>query len=302
MENANFLAANKSKLKENYEKHLQDETFKKLVNSLNISDEILMKYTSKLQETCDELNNCKGCAGKAFCKNAIEGYVFYPKYENDLLHFNYVACKYEKEYQQKINNSANYIRMPENLKMAAMKDIYVKDKKRIPIIKYLKTFYDLYETDKHQKGLYLHGSFGSGKTYMICAMLNELAKKGVNVYVCYYPELLRSLKDSFNTGDFASRIDRLKNVPILFLDDIGAEALTPWARDEILGTILQHRMDANLPTFLTSNLNLEELEIHLSSTKEGIDKVKARRIIERIKYLTVDMSLVSKNLRETKNN
>ena len=299
MESTNFLAADKSKLKENYENHLKDETFKKLVKSLDVDDNVLMKYTSKLATTCEELKNCKGCKGKAFCKNNIEGYVFYPKCENNILHFNYIACKYEKDYQNKISSSANYIKMPDNLKMASMKDIYVKDKKRIPIIKFLKGFYDSYETNKHQKGLYLHGSFGSGKTYMICAMLNELAKKGADVYVCYYPELLRSLKDSFNGGDFASKIERLKTVPILFLDDIGAEALTPWARDEILGTILQHRMDSNLPLFLTSNLNLEELEIHLSTTKDGIDKVKARRIIERIKYLTIEMSLISKNLRDS---
>ena len=294
----NFKDYDKNSLYENFKEHLKDDNFKKLVNTLKLDENILMKYTSNLEETVLELKSCKDCKSLAFCKNKVKGFVFYPSVNNNLLKFNYVACAKQKEYLKKISVNADYIEMPEALKEASMKNIYVKDKKRIPIIKFLKNFYDTYETDKHQKGLFLHGSFGSGKTYIICAMLNELSKKNVDIKICYYPELLRSLKDTFNGGDFSSKINSYKNASILFLDDIGAEAVTPWARDEVLGTILQHRMDSKLPTFFTSNLNIDELELHLESIKEGIDKVKARRIIERIKYLTIDMELVSKNLRE----
>ena len=56
-------------------------------------------------------------------------------------------------------------------------------------------------------------------------------------------------------------------------------------------------MDNELPTFFTSNLSLEELETHLSNTNDKIDKVKARRIIERIKFLTNEIELVGKNRR-----
>lgn len=294
----NFKEYDKGSLQNNFEKHLKNDNFKRLVNSLGLDKNVLMKYTTNLEETVKELENCKDCKNLAFCKNKVKGFVFYPSISSNLLKFNYVACAKQKDYLKKINVNADYVNMPEALKEASMKNIYVKDKKRVPIIKFLKNFYDTYEEDKHQKGLFLHGSFGSGKTYMICAMLNELSKKGVNIKICYYPELLRSLKDSFNGGDFSSKINSYKNASILFLDDIGAESLTPWARDEVLGTILQHRMDSKLPTFFTSNLNINELESHLESTKEGVDKVKARRIIERIKYLTVDVELISKNLRE----
>ena len=81
------------------------------------------------------------------------------------------------------------------------------------------------------------------------------------------------------------------------IDDIGAENITSWGRDEILGTILQYRMEENLPTFFTSNLSLEELELHLSNTNKTIDKVKARRIIERIKYLSTEMKMIGVNRR-----
>ena len=57
-------------------------------------------------------------------------------------------------------------------------------------------------------------------------------------------------------------------------------------------------MDNNLATFFTSNLSKEELEIHLSEGKQSIYKLKAKRIIERINYLTDDLKLISKNQRK----
>ncbi|HOP66009.1 MAG TPA: primosomal protein DnaI, partial [Bacilli bacterium] len=190
-----------------------------------------------------------------------------------------------------------FYELPIELQNARMKNIDINDKKRTKVIKWLKEFYDSYLKDKHQKGLYLHGSFGSGKTYLIIAMLNELAKKKVSIAAVYYPFLLRNLKESFSE-DYKERIDYLLNVDILLLDDLGAENVTPWARDEILGTILQYRMDNNLTTFFTSNLTIEELEEHLSGKKGELDKVKARRIIERIKQLTTDLELISVNRRK----
>ena len=50
--------------------------------------------------------------------------------------------------------------------------------------------------------------------------------------------------------------------------------------------------------FFTSNLTIDELENHLSETKDSIDKVKARRIIERIKQLTDDIEMISVNRRQ----
>ena len=84
----------------------------------------------------------------------------------------------------------------------------------------------------------------------------------------------------------------------LLIDDIGAENNSAWARDEVLGTILQYRMDNDLTTFFTSNFTIEELETVLSETSKGNDIIKSRRIIERIKCLTNELSLVSVNKRK----
>ena len=57
-------------------------------------------------------------------------------------------------------------------------------------------------------------------------------------------------------------------------------------------------MDNNLTTFFTSNLTIKELESHLSNSKNGVDEVKAKRIISRIEQLTEDLEMISKNLRK----
>ena len=123
-----------------------------------------------------------------------------------------------------------------------------------------------------------------------------MAKKKIQCTLVYYPELLRSLKSSFGS-DYEEKFDFIKTVPLLLLDDIGAENTTSWSRDEVLGPILQYRMEEELPTFFTSNLTLSELEASLSITNSGTEKVKAKRIIERIKQLTVPLELISKNRR-----
>jgi len=167
------------------------------------------------------------------------------------------------------------------LAMASFRDIDVTDKNRVKVIKWLKNFYDEYDGIKDLKGLYLHGPFGSGKTYLISALLNELKnKKRAEVCIIYFQEVLRELKDDWNT--YVEKTNYYSNVPILLLDDIGAEQVSEWGRDEVLGTILQNRMNKHLITFFTSNLTMKELEYALSTTKSNVDNVKARRIIEEI--------------------
>jgi primosomal protein DnaI len=177
-----------------------------------------------------------------------------------------------------------------------MKDIYKDDTTRLEVIKWLKDFMVNYHKERPIKGLYLNGNFGSGKTYLIAAMFNELAKKDVQSAIIYWPEFLRSLKASF-TDNFSEKFEYIQKIPLLLIDDIGAENTTAWGRDEILGPILQYRMQEQLPTFFTSNLGMNDLEKHFSVSNGTVDMVKARRIIERINQLTVGKEMISKNRR-----
>ena len=241
-----------------------------------------------------EVDNCKNCPCLASCKNEIKGCYLYPNINEKTINFSYNTCRYKNK--EKYKDNLVIFDIPKSIKEASMREIYKTDKNRLPIIRELKEFINNYGTEENIKGIYLHGSFGSGKTYLIAALFNELAKKNVKSIIIHVPELLRDLKDSFSSN-YSDKFYRLKHTPLLLLDDIGAEYLTAWGRDEVIEPILQYRMDENLPTFFTSNFTLEELEKHFSVASNSVDKVKARRIMERIKQLSKEVELSSKNLR-----
>lgn len=283
-------------LKKDYMISLSNGEFVKLVNKLEASEEVLIKNNSKLNYTLEEIKNCKNCKGLEYCKNKINGYVYYPYSENNNLVFDYTPCKHKKAKEKNISK-ARYFEVPEVLKEAKLSEIY-PEKERMPIVKYIKEFLNNFEKGKYMKGIYLYGSFGSGKSYILSALINELSKKDNVCTLIYYPNLLKTLKASFGSDDFDLKLDEIMKSDVLLLDDIGAENNTSWSRDEILGPILQYRMDNKLATFFTSNLKIEELEIHLKSTNNSVDSVKARRIIERVKELSVEMPLISENKRK----
>ncbi len=276
-----------------------DKEFKDFVYGLDIDESILIKYTSSLEDAFVECKNCKNCKNLETCKNKVEGFKYTPTKDKNIINFSYVACDM-KNKELNDNEYKKYIElfdMPKDIAKASLKEIYKEDK-RLPVVKYIADFIKNYDNEEKPKGLYLHGSFGSGKTYLVAALFNELAKKkNIRSVLIYYPEFLRSLKASFQTT-YTEQFNYIKKVPLLLLDDIGAENCSAWSRDEVLGPILQYRMDSHLPTFFTSNLTLEELETSLAMTSSGVDKVKARRIVERIKQLTTDLELISKNRRD----
>lgn len=288
-------------LKVDFNKELNNPYFSLVLEKIDLEENKLYKYTSRIKDCANEEQNCQNCKGLCFCKNEMKGYKLIPNVLDNKINFEYEACSYMKKNLKETSflNNIKLYNEPSELKNARIKDIYLDDKSRVEVIKYINDYIKNYNKNR-LKALYLTGSFGSGKTYLISALFNELAKQNVSSVIVYFPEFLRTLKSSFNDieNSYNERFNYVKNAKLLLIDDIGAENLTTWGRDEILGTILQYRMQENLPTFFTSNLNMKELEEHLSITTSSSDKVKARRIIERIKYLTDEMTLIGINRRK----
>lgn len=284
-----------SSLNKSFKLAMEDIKFANLCYKLDVSESVLKKYTSKLENTLNDLHNCENCKGLEFCKNEVNGCVNFPQVQGDGLSFSYVPCKYKKEHD-KLISKVSFYEIPKVLMEARISKIFLDDNARCEVMKYIKDFMKDYP---NKKGVYLYGSFGSGKSYILNATLNELSRKGKTCVSLYYPTLLKKLKDSFNskTGSYEQMYNEIENCDVLLIDDIGAENNSAWARDEVLGGILQSRMDNSRTTFFTSNLTLDELEKHLSETSSSTDKIKARRIIERIKQLSEPIALIGENKR-----
>lgn len=291
----NFNKSSLVLLEKNYEEALNQPKFKQMVKSLKWTKEEIMTRVTKLQHTIEEMDHCEHCEGLFQCHNDLLGHLSVPKKEDGNIFFTYIPCHYQKEEIASKKSKTS----EENINdTCRMKDIDIKDKKRKQVIEWLDKFYDTFAFSLNMKGLYLHGSFGSGKTFLISSLLHELqVKKNVHTKVIYFPEIIRDLKADWDSYD--SKMNEYQRVDILCIDDIGAEKVSDWSRDEVLGTILQYRMNHNLTTFFTSNLDEKELEKHFVGSDKSDDTIKARRIMERIKQLSIDMELISENRRNS---
>jgi len=126
-----------------------------------------------------------------------------------------------------------------------------------------------------QGWLLLTGSFGVGKTHLAAAIANEVASLGGQPLFILVPDLLDHLRSSFSPTSeepFDELFERLKDTPLLILDDLGAESPTPWAQEKLF-QLLNHRYLRRLPTVITSNRPSEVFEARLRSRLMEIDLV-----------------------------
>ncbi|MEL1196606.1 primosomal protein DnaI, partial [Staphylococcus epidermidis] len=79
----------------------------------------------------------------------------------------------------------------------------------------------------------------------------------------HFPTLAVEMKNAIGQNNVLEKVNVIKKAPILMIDDIGADAMSAWVRDEVLGIILQYRMQEQLATFFSSNFTMTELETHL---------------------------------------
>ena len=201
------------------------------------------------------------------------------------------------EKEAAIKNRLKLINLPASLRKASLAQVDLDDLGRLPIFEKLLAFVEQYPAI--QKGLYLYGDFGVGKSFMVAALAHDLSeKRGVSSTLLHYPSFVIDVKNAIGDGNVKTLVDEIKLSEVLILDDIGAEQSTAWVRDEILQVILQYRMQENLPTFFTSNFNFEDLELHFAKGKHGNDETwEARRVMERIRYLAEETRLEGVNRR-----
>lgn len=274
---------------------MEDPLINRFVLKNDLKHETIVSGINNLLHYKEEKDICSACHGLYECQLSYVGMAPLLSLYDGEVTLNYGKCRYNVEDDSKRKIDAMYI--PKKVFSASLADFDAYSPGRKEIYKYIMEFLNKYSKTNPMPGMYISGVFGAGKTYILAAIANELSKKNFNIIFAYYPDLCRELKSAIGAGDLEDRIERLKKVDILFLDDIGGETNSAFIRDEVLGPILQHRVLDELPTFFSSNIKSKSLIEAMSIDNSVADKSKAIRIVMRIQSLAKEFELSEKPLR-----
>ncbi len=126
----------------------------------------------------------------------------------------------------------------------------------------------------------LEGAYGCGKTHLAAAIANQAVDEGVATLFITVPDLLDSLRFSYNSPEttFEQRFEDIRGAALLVMDDFGTQNATGWAQEKLF-QIINYRYINALPTVITTNLILDEIESRIRSRLQDEDLVKHVRIL-----------------------
>ena len=121
---------------------------------------------------------------------------------------------------------------------------------------------------KRPKGwLIFMGSYGCGKTHLAAAIANYRASLGAPPLFIMVPDLLDHLRATFSPKSDVSydrRFDEIRTSPLLILDDLGTQSMTPWVKEKLY-QLFTYRYNAELPTVITTADSMEEIDARIRS-------------------------------------
>nr|WP_268871083.1 primosomal protein DnaI [Ureibacillus massiliensis] len=272
-------------------------------NDRIVNKEMVERSLPKLHEFISQSSVCCNCGSTENCTNYLKGFIPKLFISQNAIDVEYVKCEQKviEDERRDIESMISSMYMSKDVLRARLKDLSLDNDSRIEVAELATAFVEkTKQTGKlPSKGLYIYGKFGVGKSFVLGAIANELATIKIKSVLVFVPEFLSEMKHSISDNTFQGKIDYVKNAPVLMLDDLGAETLSSWTRDEVLGTILHYRMAEELPTFITSNFDYDGLESHLATSQKGdVEVVKAARIMERIKAITIPIQMGGNNRRQ----
>jgi len=141
------------------------------------------------------------------------------------------------------------------------------------------------EYAQHPKGWILfEGSYGTGKTHLAAAIGNIILEREQEVIFITTPDLLDHLRSAYAPNAetrYDQMFDRLREARMLILDDLGVENPSEWAGEKLF-QLLNHRYVYQLPTVVTTNVDLETIDPRLSS------RLADNKLVQHVKINTPD--------------
>lgn len=111
--------------------------------------------------------------------------------------------------------------------------------------------------------IYISGGTGAGKTHLVKCMANELIKNNHLVCLTTSFAINQDFIKSYTTKDLEKKqslLSKYLQSEILIIDDLGTEIRQPFITNNYLYQILNERKVKKLPTLITSNLKIADLQ------------------------------------------
>lgn len=105
-----------------------------------------------------------------------------------------------------------------------------------------------------RNSLLISGNVGSGKTHLAAAIANDFVERGVPTMFGTFQEHLERIKEEFDNTKQRTYLSKIKNIPVLVIDDLGKERKSEWSQS-ILFDIVNYRYEHLLPIIFTSNFD-----------------------------------------------
>lgn len=147
-----------------------------------------------------------------------------------------------------------------------------------------------------RNGLFITGSYGTGKTHIATAISNQLINGGIPVICMTMIDLLARIKQTFDRSDNTTEAEIMKiyeEVPLLVIDDIGSEQPSEWGSTKIFA-IVNARYEAYMPTIVTTNYAGDELIRRITPTGSNgrpLDSRNAEKTLDRLKEMCVGIEM-----------
>jgi DNA replication protein DnaC len=110
-------------------------------------------------------------------------------------------------------------------------------------------------------GILYHGTWGTGKTLLTSLIAKELVKLGYSVYFATFTQMVDEFTRGWGSNEDKARFEaKVVKSDVFFLDDIGKEFRTKNNLSEAtFDHVMRQRALDNRPTFITTNMALDEL-------------------------------------------
>jgi DNA replication protein DnaC len=149
-------------------------------------------------------------------------------------------------------------------------------------------------TERPEGWLILCGTSGCGKTHIAAALANRCLERGWPALFMVVPDLLDHLRAAYQPSSevgYDRLFEQVRNAPLLILDDLGTQSATPWAQEKLF-QLINHRFNARLPTVVTTNVPLSQMDERLCTRLTDPSLARVYQLEERKSLEHQDLNLL----------